>query len=76
MRRRRFPIPMALIEQLRRTRMERGISQPVMGEMAGYGGPTICHWERGTYDPTLSNLANWAQALGYRLALLPLEPEP
>lgn len=64
------PRPGGLIAQLRRVRMEKGIVQAVLAEHIGVHRSRLVAWECGNNAPTLFLLQAWANALGYKLALV------
>lgn len=67
----------AIVEQLRAERHRQGLTLQQLGERMGrktYQGPW--QWESRTNDPRLSNLDQWADALGYQITLTPKEDPP
>ena len=63
-----------IISQLRKTRLEMGISQDSVAAMLGNNAHGyISNVENGRKTPTLPTVARWADALGYRLVLEPKE---
>lgn len=59
---------------LRAERRRRGWSQQTLGQRLGRAGYSTVHqWETGKNDLQLSNFMAWAQALGYRVELIPTE---
>lgn len=63
--------PGDLIDQLRRIRVNSGVAQFDLAETAGYNRSTIARYEAGGYvTEPLHMLCNWAEALGYDLALV------
>lgn len=64
----------ALIEQLRATARMRGESFKAVGERAGYQPDTLSRWAQRGYNPRLIAFNDYAQALNYRLELVPDEP--
>lgn len=64
------------VAALKAERKARGLSLQQLGEILGRKTyQTPWQWESGSNDPSLSNLRQWAAALGYDLALIPREPE-
>jgi transcriptional regulator with XRE-family HTH domain len=63
-----------LVQELRRER-QKTMSQVAMARKLGVSGPTINNWEYGLSQVTVWNLAEWADALGYELKLIPKEVE-
>jgi transcriptional regulator with XRE-family HTH domain len=60
-------------EQLKAERQQRGLTLQQLAEHLGRGTyQTVWQWENGT-DVRLSNLHQWADALGYEIALTPKE---
>jgi transcriptional regulator with XRE-family HTH domain len=60
-----------LIGQLKAERKRRGLTLQQLGERIGRSTyQTIWQWENGT-SPTLHNLCQWADALGFDVALVP-----
>lgn len=64
-----------LIAPLKAERERRGLSQREVGELMGLASAgaqgAIGRWELGTREPSASNLAAWADALGMKLAVVP-----
>lgn len=65
----------ALTAPLKAERERRGLSQREVGEMMGLAPSAaqgaIARWELGTREPSASNLAAWADALGMKLEVVP-----
>jgi transcriptional regulator with XRE-family HTH domain len=58
---------------LRAERERRGLSQDDLAWMINRASyQTIWQWESGANSPTIDNLRQWANALGYDVALTPL----
>lgn len=55
---------MALCEQIRRLRRQRGLTQEEVARALGVTAPTVSKWERGTTLPDLGLLAPLARLLG------------
>jgi DNA-binding XRE family transcriptional regulator len=63
-----------VIAQLREARRQMKLSQEALAAKLGMtvnSGSTISRFESETYNPTLARLVEWADALGYELALRP-----
>jgi predicted transcriptional regulator len=58
-----------IIKQLRKIRRDREIAQQALAETAGLAQNHISYMESGRVKPTLNTLNQWANALGYELAL-------
>ena len=57
--------------ELRNERLRRGWSQTYLSQLLGRQTcQTVYRWEQGIHDPCLSNLSDWADALGYDLVLV------
>lgn len=54
---------MKFSETLRKIRLERGLSQKRLAEMAGLSQAAIYQWEKGTREPKLQQLEKLASAL-------------
>jgi transcriptional regulator with XRE-family HTH domain len=61
---------------LRTIRLERGLTQQELGEMAGLNQVTISTWERGTRAGRVGNLRRLAKALGVELHVLMEDEDP
>lgn len=65
----------ALTAPLKTERERRGLSQREVGELMGLATPgaqgAIARWETGAREPSASNLAAWAAALGMTLEIVP-----
>lgn len=65
----------ALTAPLKAERERRGLSQREVGELMGLAPSaaqgTIGRWELGTREPSATNLAAWADALGMALEIVP-----
>ncbi len=65
-----------IVQALKAERKRQRLSQQELGERMGrktYN--TVWQWESTTNEPKLSNLREWAAALGLDLTLIPREPE-
>lgn len=64
-----------LTAPLKAERERRGLSQREVGELMGLAPSAaqgaIARWELGTREPSASNLAAWADALGMTLEIVP-----
>lgn len=61
--------PHPIIDDLKAERQRRGMSAAVAAERAGISQSAIYRWEEGGASPRLAELAAYAAALGYALAL-------
>jgi len=64
------------MEQLRRLRLERGLSLRTLGVMAGIHAVSLVRLEGGKFDPRLSTLRKLAQALEVSVCDLIDQPQP
>jgi transcriptional regulator with XRE-family HTH domain len=63
--------PKDIIAELRRARRQLLVNQHDLAERVGYDRTTIARYEAGGHQPEhLHMLCNWAEALGYNLALV------
>jgi transcriptional regulator with XRE-family HTH domain len=62
-----------IIEQLRRERRAREITQEVVAHLSGYDRVQINQYELGKTSPRLDTISNWADVLGFQLVLQPKE---
>jgi transcriptional regulator with XRE-family HTH domain len=63
-----------IIDQLRKIRMEQGLSQDALSYLSGISSPHyVCKMEKGLRTPRIDMVSKWADALGYRLTLEPKE---
>lgn len=51
-------------KNLRRTRMEKGMTMAQLAEKAGVAASGVCRWETGKWSPTLHSALCLAEALG------------
>ncbi|WP_141576069.1 helix-turn-helix transcriptional regulator [Actinomadura sp. WMMA1423] len=65
-----------VIATLIQARKNRRLGQDRVAVRLGKCGRSVLRWERGHCSPSLEATAAWAEALGYRLALVPAGPEP
>src|SRR5437588_4711204 len=63
----------AIIDELRARRRALGLDLHEVGRRCGLDEAELRDWERDTQLPSPDALERWAGALGFRLALLPLE---
>ena len=61
--------PGGLLAELRRIRVEGGVSQTILSEKIGVERDQLSNWECGRRQPMVGNVQAWANALGYELAL-------
>jgi transcriptional regulator with XRE-family HTH domain len=59
---------------LRDKRRHEAYTQAELAEVLATQQSTVSDWEHGQ-DPQLSNAMTWANALGYRIALVPFDAE-
>src|SRR5437588_6464910 len=67
-----FPI----IEELRMRGRALGLDMGEIGRRCGLAETTVAAWEKGKAAPSPDALERWAQALGFRIALLPMDTTP
>ena len=61
-----------IVARLKAVRLGRGLTLQQIGEQLGRSSPqTVWQWEAGVHQPRLGNVREWANALGYDLALVP-----
>lgn len=61
-----------ILDDLRSARLKRNISQEDLASQLGLQSQSgFSRLERGFHSPTLVTLSNWANALGYEVALRP-----
>ena len=58
-----------IIHELRKARIESGVSQRIMATKIGVGLDTYKKWEQGVIFPTYFNLTVWAQVLNRKIVL-------
>lgn len=61
--------PGGLLAELRRIRIEGGVSQTCLGEKIGVERDQLSNWECGRRQPLVGNVQAWANALGYEIKL-------
>lgn len=52
---------------LKRTRLEKGLSQKRVGELSGIGQSNLSRMEKGEASPTLITLGRWIDALSIEI---------
>ncbi|HAA13070.1 MAG TPA: hypothetical protein DCE41_15810 [Cytophagales bacterium] len=62
-----------VILPLRKERKRQQLSQEELAHRIGLTEGYLSRWEQGTRTPTLFNLTCWAESLGFRLQVIPLE---
>jgi len=67
-----FPI----IEELRMRGRALGLDMGEIGRRCGLAETSLRAWEKGKAAPSPDALERWAQALGFRIALLPMDSAP
>lgn len=60
-----------IIEHMRKTRQDLGMSLDDLGERSGYSGPHICAMEKGRINAKIAMIADVAEALGFKIILAP-----
>jgi ribosome-binding protein aMBF1 (putative translation factor) len=55
--------------RLRKLRKQTGVSVAVMAERLGWDESRVRHFERGTYDPRISTILRYANAIGARVRI-------
>jgi DNA-binding XRE family transcriptional regulator len=65
--------PGAVHTRLRAIRCEIGLSQAALAKRLGVTRATMFRWENGYHPANASHLAQWADELGYELALIPID---
>ena len=63
----------AVTKQLSRVRYAKGQTQEVVNDKIGVADRLVNKWECGDKYPTAYNMANWAESLGCRLVVIPIE---
>jgi transcriptional regulator with XRE-family HTH domain len=64
-----------IITALGNVRKSRRLSLRGVAAAAKTSSASILEWERGTHAPTLPNLIDWAEALGYSVIIRPIVEE-
>ena len=67
-----FPI----IEELRMRGRALGLDMGEIGRRCGLAETSLRAWEKGKAAPSPDALERWAKALGFRIALLPMDTTP
>lgn len=57
----------------RRLRESIGVTQDQMGREAGFSHLSIHRWETGKNHPSIHAVETYLQAIGYQLAIVPIE---
>ena len=63
--------PHPVVVEMRRVRIERGLTQDQLGKLSGVSGSAIGTWEQGLNAPAIDRLDQVLAALGLRLAVAP-----
>lgn len=63
--------PIFIVEQLRKARLNRKLSQSALAAKVGIGQNQISQLERGIVDPRFSTILDVARALEFELMLVP-----
>jgi transcriptional regulator with XRE-family HTH domain len=59
-----------IVQQLRRERRLLELSQDVIAAKTGYDRAQVSQYERGIHSPKIEMISDWANALGFELALV------
>lgn len=62
-----------IILTLRHRRVQLGITQQEIADTLGKSKKTVIRWEQRQNDPTLADLAAWSEAVGFKLAAIPMD---
>jgi transcriptional regulator with XRE-family HTH domain len=65
-----------IIEELRMRSRALGLDLKEIGRRCGLAETSLRAWEKGKAPPTPDMLDRWAEALGFRIALLPMDTAP
>lgn len=65
-----------LLAILATVREDAGLSYRAVARLSGRTHSEICQWEHAKTEPGIDALIAWAGALGYEVALLPIETTP
>jgi transcriptional regulator with XRE-family HTH domain len=68
--------PHPIVKELRRIRIDNKRSQMSLAGDLDIGQNVLSFREMGRVSPTLNTLSDWANALGYEIALMPKLPKP
>lgn len=60
-----------VVAEMRRVRLDQGLSQEELGDLAGVSKTAIGTWERGTNAPAIDRLDQVLTVLGLRLTVAP-----
>jgi len=64
------------VAQLKEIRTEKKLSQTKFSSMLGMAAPTqLQNYEQGRTTPSIKKVEEWADALGYKIVLLPKDIE-
>ena len=63
----------AIAQELRVERLRLGVPQWKLAREIGTSQPRLADYERGARSPRIFVLERWLAALGYRLAIVPLD---
>lgn len=63
----------AIVDELRRARVQSGVGQFDFAETLGYNRGTIAKYETGRGVPSLQMACNWAEAVGLEIVVRPKE---
>lgn len=62
-----------VMQSLRQIRRGRRITVQRMGEIIGWHANTVSHWENAEMSPSLNGISAYAEALGLKLVLVPID---
>ena len=71
-----MPDPHPIVKELRRIRIDNKLSQCALASDLDIGQNVLSFREMGRVSPQLNTLSEWADALGYEIALKPKLPKP
>jgi DNA-binding transcriptional regulator YiaG len=71
----RQPASMPVLQELRRIRLSKEMSQERLAHSIGTTASCISDWEMGRKTPQMRNLDKWAKELGYEITLQPRHPD-
>ncbi|MDR0853693.1 MAG: helix-turn-helix domain-containing protein [Clostridiales Family XIII bacterium] len=66
-------VKIALLDEIIKSRQDKGLSQKKLEEISGVKQPVIARLEHGTTDPQLSTIIKVLISMGKTLAVVPLE---
>lgn len=64
-----------IVRQLRRRRIDLGMSQKRVGEICGVTPSCVTDWESGRRLPNLLTVQKWANSLDMAVMVMPMEGE-